>query len=413
MTRIFTAITILAESPVRRFPRPEFDTGYQIPIESLSAAASGWWTALDVTVLLAALVFAAYSAVFRRSRRAMLGLTIFSLGYFGFWRGGCVCPVGALQNVSAALFASGAAAMVVTVFFLAPLFFALFFGRVFCGGVCPLGAMQDLVGFKPVRIPLWLEHALGMIPFIILGLAVMYAALGSGFIICRYDPFVSFFRLSGAWMSLLAGVGVLCLGVFIARPYCRFFCPYGVLLGWCSILAWRRVKTTPDECVTCGLCADSCPYNALNAPIKSPAPGTRRAGIRRLAMMLSLTPILVLIFAGLGWGLGGVFAKNNREVALAVELSAGSDSLAVGAFHKSGESIADINRRAQTKLVRFKHAGALFGAYLGLVFGWRLVVLAARRRRDGFEPDARRCLSCGRCIEYCPRDPRNSREAPE
>ena len=39
--------------------------------------------------------------------------------------------------------------LAVVAFFALPLGFALFFGRTFCAGVCPMGAMQDLVSLRP------------------------------------------------------------------------------------------------------------------------------------------------------------------------------------------------------------------------------------------------------------------------
>ena len=98
-----------------------------------------------------------------------------------------------------------------------PLLFALLFGRVFCAAVCPLGAMQDVFVVKPLKLPPWLEQALGLLPYVYLGLAVLFAATGAGFVICRFDPFVSFFRLSGNVYILGLGACFLLVGMFIAR----------------------------------------------------------------------------------------------------------------------------------------------------------------------------------------------------
>ena len=186
---------------------------------------------------------------------------------FGFVRNGCICPIGSIQNVTMTLFDSGyALPIAVLVFFAVPLVFTLFFGRVFCGAVCPLGAIQDAVLLHPVRVPRWLESSLRLMAYIYLGAAVLFAATGGMFIICRYDPFVGFFRLTGDAQILLLGACLLVIGLFVGRPYCRFLCPYGVILRQLSRLSKWRVTITPDECIKCRLCEDSCPFGAIREP---------------------------------------------------------------------------------------------------------------------------------------------------
>ena len=71
-------------------------------------------------------------------------LAIACLAYFGFYREGCICPIGSIQNVAVALVDPDYAVPYFVIgIFLLPLAAALFFGRVFCGGVCALGAVQE------------------------------------------------------------------------------------------------------------------------------------------------------------------------------------------------------------------------------------------------------------------------------
>ena len=84
--------------------------------------------------------------------------------------------------------------------------------------------------------------------------------------ICRYDPFIGFFRLNGPAPMIFTGAAFLIVGMVVARPYCRFSCPYGVLLKWLSKLSRHHLTISPDICIQCRLCEDSCPFGAIRAP---------------------------------------------------------------------------------------------------------------------------------------------------
>jgi polyferredoxin len=212
---------------------------------------------------------AATAWIVQRGRRRwmIVAISLMSLAYFGFYRQGCVCPIGATGNVALALSdSSQAVPLVVLLFFLLPLIAALLVGRVFCGAMCPLGAIQDVVLLRPVQLPAAIDRWGGWLKYLYLGLAVWFAVqpiAQRDFIICRFDPFVGFFRLTGsAWMLGLGGF-LLLIGTVVGRPYCRFLCPYGGLLGVVSRFAYWPVRITPDEELDCGLCIESCPFGAI------------------------------------------------------------------------------------------------------------------------------------------------------
>jgi polyferredoxin len=203
----------------------------------------------------------------RRNRRWFVALTVASVAYFGFYREGCVCPIGSIQNVTVSLTDPRYhIPIVVTATFFLPLVVAVFFGRAFCGGVCALGSIQELVLLKPVTVPRRLDQALGWLKWIYLAAAIWFAIQpldSRDFVICRFDPFVGFFRKTGPPHMLFIGGAFLAAGIFIGRPYCRWLCPYGGLLAWFSRLARRGVSITPDKELDCGLCAEACPYGAI------------------------------------------------------------------------------------------------------------------------------------------------------
>jgi NosR/NirI family nitrous oxide reductase transcriptional regulator len=398
----------------QRFPPPDFESGHKLPVTTTPAARAVLFQYLDVAVLAAFLGLGTWLVYKRRSRKGLVALSISSLLYFGFWKKGCVCAIGSLQNVALGLCDRGYAVPVgVTAFFMLPLLFALFGGRTFCAAVCPHGALQDLVLLKPVKVPPWLEQALSVLPYIYLGAGVLFAATGSAFIICQYDPFVPIFRMSGRSLMVLSGVALLLLGVFVGRPYCRFLCPYGALLKLCAIVAKVRVRVTPDLCTQCRLCEASCPFGAMREPEAGPA-GPQTLGIdrRRLAWFLVLVPVLLV---GGGW-LGSQFSapasRLHPTVSLADQLVRAEgtpsklgvltpDDLALERARQTPKEIlteaADIRRK-------FVTGGWIFGAWVGLVIGVKLISLSVRRRRTDYEPDRGDCFACARCFEYCPNE---------
>ncbi len=253
---------------------------------------------LDVAVLTAGLAVAALLVLKLRRRAGIVVLAAAALLYFGFYRGGCICAVGAGQNVALSLAdRSYTISIVITAIFLLPILASLFVGRIFCGGVCPLGAIQDLLLVRHLRVPRLLDRLLRPLAWAYLCAAVFFAVGGlsfhigsllvnwsvpKDFVVCKYDPFIGVFRaanlqaaihadwlhvfeVTGAkWMWWATG-GILALGLVIGRPYCRWLCPYGALLGLCSRAAARPLTIEPRgaQCLHCKLCEKACPFGAV------------------------------------------------------------------------------------------------------------------------------------------------------
>jgi polyferredoxin len=393
-----------------RFPPPEF-TNHQLPQLVGPPHRAIAWQYVDLGVLLAALSAASYFALARRSRRALLALSVLSLAWLGFWRQGCICPIGSIQNVALALCEPGYAIPFTAVaFFVLPLVFTLFFGRTFCAAVCPLGAMQELVAVRPVKVPAWLDHVLGLLAYVYLGAGALLAATGTTFLICRYDPFVGFFRRSMSVNMLVLGGAFLVVGLFVGRPYCRYLCPYGAILALLSKVSKWHVTIPPDECIQCHLCEDACPYGAIVQPtVPQPASERPRARRRLLAMIL-IAPLLVAAGWGLGRLTGVALAQTHPIVRLAERVHQEETEKVKGtidasdAFRRSGRTTTALYEDAIAWIDQFHRLGGWLGAWIGLVIAVKLLHLSIRRRRTDYQPERAGCVSCGRCFWYCPKE---------
>ena len=90
-----------------RFPRPEFESGYEYPTNQFPVQRVPGLEYVDVFVLIGALIVTTWLALKKRSRQGLIWVSVFSLAYFGFYREGCICSVGSVQNVALALFNEG------------------------------------------------------------------------------------------------------------------------------------------------------------------------------------------------------------------------------------------------------------------------------------------------------------------
>ncbi len=393
----------------QRFPEPEFMTPYTLPETTTPMPRSNLMEYVDVLVLAGVMALTLWLVFKRRSRRWILWTTVFALLYFGFYRNGCICPIGAVQNFVLALSGSGyVLPITVLAFFLLPLILSLFAGRIFCASACPLGAIQDILVFKPVKVPPWVRHSLGIFPFVYLGLAVLFAVTGSDFIICRYDPYVGIFRMSAEFPMAVFGISFLLVGAFVARPYCRFVCPYGAMLKVTSTFSKHHLSITPTDCINCKLCKDSCPFDAIDAPTDAPEHRIQPSERKQFLRYILLIPIFVLIT---GWAVSSAhhyLARAHPDVQLARMLLADPSlmhdetNLDITTFMASGRTLEMLVEDAGEVTRQFKAGSRYLGGFLGLVIALTLLQQLTYRRRTIYQANRSNCLSCGRCMDFCP-----------
>lgn len=389
-------------------PTPTF-SNHAIPTAEVPHGDPSYWQWVDVGLLCVALILASYFALVSRSRRHLLVLSVACLVWFGFIRDGCICSIGALQNVALAcaeptyLLPAG-----VALFFVLPLLFTVFFGRTFCASVCPLGAIQEIVAVRSLKVPRWLDESLGLLPFFYLGAAVIFAATGTAFIICRYDPFVAFFRLNGNVHMLVFGVCMLIVAGIVGRPYCRYLCPYGALLGLLSRVAKWHLRIVPGECIKCRLCEDACPYGAIHPPTVPETARQRMQGKRNLLWILAVAPLAIGLLAWIGTWWAVPLSRFHPTVRLWDQICQEERGLADGttdasdAYRNTGQPLSLLEGEAYAWQQRFVRIGGWFGAWVGVVLSVKLVQLSIRRRRTDYRPQQAGCVSCGRCFQSCP-----------
>lgn len=396
---------------VSRFPRPEFESGYQYPERDYFVPYENFWNVLDIVMLVALMSLITWAAYKKRTRGPIIITSLISVAYFGFFREGCVCSIGSIQNIALAMVDNTYhLPLVVLLFFLLPIIFAFLFGRVFCAGVCPFGALQELLNVKNYRISKSVCTALSVIPWLYLFFALLYALTRSRFIICQFDPFIGIFRLGGDFGLIAFGAILLVMSIFTGRPFCRFLCPYGALLSLFSSVSIWKIKITEKTCVNCQLCHNSCPVDAVLPPYQNKNAEARNAGVIRILKYAVGLPLLMVIGALLMRLSSDNLSYANKEVRLyeLVQIQEAHPDYEmlpeVEAFYAQGRTVEELQQSNDAVQADFRLYGTIVGALIGLVIGLKLINLSVRRTRKEYEIDHKNCVSCGKCFSYCPQN---------
>lgn len=246
----------------------------------------------------AVILFTALAGVlvrFKAGRVARPFFLVASIVVLGFYHGGCPCPVGGFQETMLYIMGYGGRPGWLW-WFVALLPLTYFLGKVWCGWVCHLGALQELL-YRPGRFH-FLASARAQRVMRYIRIAVLVALLAQLGLTHHLwwrevDPFKTAFNLMAtnplSWVLL----GVLLVSsVLMYRPFCKTACPVGLVLGWISkipgaagvgakpgcigckacsqachshALTWDQKTVVLDrqECIACGECLDACPLHGL------------------------------------------------------------------------------------------------------------------------------------------------------
>lgn len=419
MKKLFTYIALMLfpilATAQNRFPKPDFESGYQYPDITYPVPNETLWVAIDIALLVLLMSIVAWAVIKKRTRKPVIWVSLISVAYFGFFRSGCVCSIGSIQNISLALVDhTYVLPLSVLLFFILPILFAFLFGRVFCAGVCPFGALQELVNIKNYRLSKAVTTVLSMIPWIYLIFAILYAVTRSSFIICRFDPFIGIFRLGGDIGLIIFGVLLLIASIFTGRPFCRFLCPYGALLSLFSRVSIWKVELTKKPCINCELCHNACPVDAIKPPYENKVKENRLHGVKRIVNYFIILPLMIIAGAFLMRSVSSELSRANKDVRLydmVMEHETNPQdilSVELEAFYGQEGTVEVLTQRYEAIQSDFRFYATIAGALIGLVIGITLINLSVKRTRKQYEIDHAACVACARCFSYCPQNNNNN-----
>lgn len=237
----------------------------------------GTWLLLLLTILFFQDWLVRKTRFFRTLRIGFLLVTVF---YIGFYHLAQLSIVNILSffNVLISGF-TWSTLMVDPIIFMIWAFIAisiLLWGRgVFCGWLCPFGALQELlfkisekIKLPNFEFPQLVHERLWAIKYFILILLVgsSLESIALAATLAEVEPFKTVFVLQFQrhWAFILFAGTMLALSLFNSKFYCKYLCPLGAALSFASrfkVFDWLRRR---KECGRpCQACATQCQISSI------------------------------------------------------------------------------------------------------------------------------------------------------
>ncbi len=250
------------------------------------AVWSAHWTKIAIlgAGLTALTVILSLQEVIARRRRLHLSIRIgflsWTLVWLGWYAGAQLTVVNLLTYIHSAVvdfrwdyLLADPLVAILSCFTLAGLFL---WGRaIFCGWLCPFGALQELVNKVAQRlrvpqlaIPTALHERLVAVKYLVfLGLvAASFLSWDLAMTGAEIEPFKAaiILRFVTEWPMVAYALALVAAGVFVERFYCRFACPLGgglAIFGRVRMFDW--LKRHPECGTRCRICESVCPVGAI------------------------------------------------------------------------------------------------------------------------------------------------------
>ena len=216
-----------------------------------------------------------------RARRVTSGsrkwLLLSGIILFGVVLGSDPSPMGTVKDAIVLLAKSGAIfppRAIALAIFLILVFLA---NKFICSWGCQFGTLQDFIFrlnrdsndrkgvLKQFKPPFVVTNTARIVFF---GVFTLTAFLWAADLVEPVDPFRIFAPAKIAWAGGFFIAAISITSLFIYRPWCHFFCPFG-LIGWLvEKKSLFKIKVNYDTCIACEACAKACPSTVMNAILK-------------------------------------------------------------------------------------------------------------------------------------------------
>jgi polyferredoxin len=151
----------------------------------------------------------------------------------------------------------------------AMMLFTVVGNKVFCGWICPLGSLQEIVlklsrPIKKIKLPFSISNSVRFSLFL---LFLIYLISFGTNIYNLFNPFELFHWHLDTYLIIVTAVVILASLIYY-RPFCHFLCPAGLITWFFEQVSIFKVIKNETRCTHCNKCIKESPCSAIDPIIK-------------------------------------------------------------------------------------------------------------------------------------------------
>jgi len=150
------------------------------------------------------------------------------------------------------------------------------FRKSFCGWVCPVGTLSELVfkigrliAGRNLKMPVYVDYPLRSVKYLLMAFFLyvilikmtpqsIWSFLNTPYWKVADIKLLKFF-VEPSSTTIIVLFLLFFLSLFYKNFWCRYLCPYGALLGLLAFFGLSRIRRDKERCINCGLCSKNCP----------------------------------------------------------------------------------------------------------------------------------------------------------
>ena len=141
--------------------------------------------------------------------------------------------------------------------------------KVFCGWICPLGCLQEVIFklsniIKKIKFPFLITNSIRF-SFLVIFLIFVFSFRVN--IYNLFNPFELFHWHLDGYIIIVIAIVILA-SLFYYRPFCQFLCPAGFISWIFEHTSLFKIHKNEEKCTHCNKCIKESPCNAIDSIIQ-------------------------------------------------------------------------------------------------------------------------------------------------